>query len=54
MSIYHIYDFLSSSFDPAFPTITSTHSSNPTIYPPIESFVSRRLYSHDLKSLSPS
>ena len=54
MSIYHIYDFLSSSFDPAFPTITSTHSSNPTIYPPIDSFVSRRLYSHDLKSLSPS
>ena len=54
LSIHSVYDFLSSSFDPVIPTINSTHTSNPSIYPPIDSFNSRRLYSHDLRSLSPS
>ena len=39
--------------DPAFPQLLLHILLIPLFYP-IESFVSRRLYSHDLKSLSPS
>lgn len=53
-SIDSVYEFLSSTFDSTFPTIASTHISNPTIYQPIDAFTSRRLYTHDLRTFSPS